>query len=33
VAESLRVRVREHNLSNQYGTWLESVIYQRREAR
>lgn len=29
----LEDRVREHNRANRYDTWLESVLYQRREAR
>jgi hypothetical protein len=32
-AQQLRAQIREHNLSNHFDSWLESVFYQRREAR
>jgi len=32
-SEKLRARIREHNTANHFDTWLESLIYQRREAR
>lgn len=32
-SRQLEVRIREHNTANHFDTWLESLIYQRREAR
>lgn len=32
-SQRLRARIREHNTANHFDTWLESVFYQRREAR
>lgn len=32
-AEQLRARIKEHNTANHFDSWLESLIYQRREAR
>lgn len=32
-SQQLRARIREHNTANHFDTWLESVFYQRREAR
>lgn len=32
-AQQLRARIKEHNTANHFDSWLESLIYQRREAR
>jgi uncharacterized protein YegJ (DUF2314 family) len=32
-SRQLEVRIREHNTANHFDDWLESVFYQRREAR